>query len=75
MDSKEFLENFKNQFIDADEITLELESDFRQIGSWDSLTGMAIIAMIEDEYGKIVEDNEFKAAKTVKELFELVQSK
>ena len=75
MDSKEFLENFKSQFIDADEINLELESDFRDIDSWDSLTGMAIIVMIEDEYGKKIEDGEFKAAKTVKDLFELVQAK
>lgn len=75
MESAEFLENFKQQFIDAEDISLELDSNFRDLDSFDSLTGMAIIMMIEDEYGKQVTDDEFKSSKSVRELFELVKSK
>lgn len=75
MESKAFLEKFTEQFIDFDDITIELDSNFRDIDSFDSLTGMAIIMMIEDEYEKKIEDQEFKSCKTVQELFDLVQSK
>jgi acyl carrier protein len=75
MESKAFLEKFTEQFIDCDDINIDLNSNFRDIDSFDSLTGMAIIMMIEDEYGKKIEDQEFKSSKTVQELFDLVQSK
>jgi acyl carrier protein len=75
MESKAFLEKFTEQFIDCDDISIDLNSNFRDIDSFDSLTGMAIIMMIEDEYGKKIEDQEFKSCKTVQELFDLVQSK
>ncbi len=75
MENKTFLEKFTEQFIDCDDITIELDSNFRDIDSFDSLTGMAIIMMIEDEYEKKIEDQEFKSCKTVQELFDLVQSK
>lgn len=75
MENKTFLEKFKEQFIDCDDISIELDSNFRDIDSFDSLTGMAIIMMIEDEYGTKIEDQEFKSCKTVQELFDLVQSK
>jgi acyl carrier protein len=75
MESKAFLEKFTEQFIDCDDLTIELDSNFRDIDSFDSLTGMAIIMMIEDEYEKKIEDQEFKSCKTVQELIDLVQSK
>ncbi len=75
MESKAFLEKFTEQFIDCDDISIDLNSNFRDVDSFDSLTGMAIIMMIEDEYGKKIEDQEFKSCKTVQELYDLLQSK
>ena len=75
MDKQEFVENVKKQFVDADDISLTLNMDFRQIESYDSLTGMTIMVMIKDVYGIDLSDSEYKSQKTVEDLFDLVESK
>ncbi len=75
MEIEKFVNEFRDQFIDGDEINFNSETEFRTIGSWDSLTGMSIIVMIKDVYGVDVSDTEFKSCKTVLEIFELVVSK
>jgi acyl carrier protein len=67
-----FIEKFKNQFIDADEISIEEDTKFRNIDSYDSLTGMAIILMIEDEYGVRIEDDVYKKLDTPQEIFDYI---
>ena len=75
MNEQEFIENVKKQFMDADDISLTLDTNFRQIGSYDSLTGMTIMVMIKDVYGIELSDSEYKAQKTVANLFDLIKSK
>lgn len=75
MDDLTFLENVKNQFVDSEEIELKMESDFRKIESFDSLTGMTIIVMLKDEYGIDISEVDFKSKKTIRELFDYVLMK
>jgi acyl carrier protein len=75
MEINEFIIQFKGQFIDGDELTIEPATEFRQIGSWDSLTGMSVIVMIEDNYGIIITPDELKQCNTANDLFELVKTK
>lgn len=75
MNKQGFLENVKSQFVDADDISLTLNMNFRQIESYDSLTGMTIMVMIKDIYGIDLSDSEYKSQKTVEDLFSLVESK
>lgn len=67
----EFIIKFKDQYIDGDTFKLEPESEFRQIGSWDSLTGMAILVMIKDDYGVDISAETFKTLKTVREVYDI----
>jgi acyl carrier protein len=75
MNKQEFVENIRKQFVDADDITLTMDMNFRQIESYDSLTGMTIMVMIKDIYGVDLSDSEYKTQKTVNDLFDLVESK
>ena len=75
METTKFIENLKRQYIDVGDIELTLDSEFRQIGTYDSLTGMTIIVMIKDEYNVDITDSEYRAQKTIKELYELILSK
>ncbi|WP_207495331.1 acyl carrier protein [Aridibaculum aurantiacum] len=70
-----FVEQFKEQFIDADEITIDPFTNFRQIESWDSLTGMSILVMIKDEFDVDITVEEFKNCSNVQEVYDLVQAK
>ena len=75
MNRDKFINDFKSQFIDSDEITVDASTEFRKIGSWDSLTGMAVLVMIKDEYGVDMADTDLKKCNTVQDIFDFVSSK
>ena len=57
----------KQKFIDQFRETLEIEDrtisesdNFRDYDEWDSLTLLSVIAMIDEEFGVIIESNDFK---------------
>ena len=75
MEINEFLDKFKEQYVDGEEISLMVDDDFRKIDSFDSLTGMAILVMIKDEFGIDITDGEYKTIHSVKELFVYINSK
>ncbi len=69
MNEKDFLINIAEVLeVDAEEINLD--TDFRKdIPYWDSLKGFSLIVMIEDEYGALIEVEDFLKAKTVGDLY------
>jgi len=75
MEISDFLSKFKAQFVEGDSIQLSIEDDFRQIESYDSLTGMAILVMIKDEFGLDITDDEYKLLGTVKAIYEYLITK
>ena len=75
MKVNDFLLLFKEQYADYDEIHLDENIDFRTIDSYDSLTGMAIMVMLKDQFGVEITDIEYKSLHTVKEVYEFVMSK
>jgi acyl carrier protein len=64
IDSKVFLADFQNEFIDPENLAIDEVTAFREIGSWDSLTGMAIFVMIQDKYAMQFSDADFKSCIT-----------
>jgi acyl carrier protein len=74
MNTETFINNVRQQFMDPEEVTLEMASEFRQIGSYDSLTGMTIMVMIKDEYGIDISEADYRSKKTIQELYDFVLS-
>lgn len=70
----DFTKRFKDQYIDAETIILKPDSEFRQIDSWDSLTGMAVLVMIKDVYKVDVPVEAFRGLKTVRDVHTFVIS-
>jgi acyl carrier protein len=75
MDIKEFAEKITQQFLDEDQPNVTVEKNFRDLETWDSLTGMAIITIIHDEYGVDIPVDDFLKLETVGELFDYVKAK
>ncbi len=71
----EFIENFKAQFLDSEEVIFTEETKFRDLSDWDSLTGMSILVMIEDEYKITVTPDEFKHCEKISEIISLINEK
>jgi acyl carrier protein len=72
MDLNNFISKLKEQYL-GNQIFIEPSTKFREISGWDSMTGMTILFMIEEEYGVKVENETFKKLITVEELFEYIK--
>jgi|TARA_B110000238_G_scaffold198084_1_gene241960 acyl carrier protein len=69
----EFINDLKLEF-EEDVVDLKEDTIFRNLDSWDSLTGMAIQVMLEDNYGVRIPDETFKSFKTINDIYEFVKN-
>lgn len=69
-----FIEKFK-EVVELEDVAITLDTKFRELEAWDSLAGLSIIAMIDEEYDVILEGNEFKSIETIGELIAAIQAK
>ena len=75
METTEFINNFASQFDDTDASEFTLETRFRELDEWSSLNALAILNMIGKKYSLFLKPDEMKPVQTVRELYDLVQSK
>lgn len=75
MELQDFINKFASQFPDekADEFTPE--TDFHELSSWSSLTGLSIIMMIFQEYGVEIESKDIREADTIEDLYKIVKER
>lgn len=74
MELQEFLKNFREQFEDTDPSEIQADTNFHDLDEWGSLLGMSVIAMTKEVYGKKITGKQIKECKSVKALFDLIQS-
>ena len=72
MEIKEFIQNFADQLDDTEAEVLTPETEFRHLDDWSSLAALSIIAMVDEEYGIAIGSDTFKNAKTIQDLFDLI---
>ena len=75
MEIKEFISNFADQFDDLDSSALTPDTEFKQLDDRNSLVALSVIAMIDEEYDVTLKGNDITGAKTIEDLFNIVQSK
>lgn len=71
MNEKEFIDFFAGLFDDNCSEELEMDTEFRYLDEWSSLTGFYFISDMKDKYNIAIEVPEFKACETIKDLYEL----
>lgn len=72
---KDFIKNFADQF---DETVLEEffpGCEFHELEEWSSLTGLAILNMIEKKYQVKLTPSELKGCVTIQDVYDLIQNK
>lgn len=72
---KNFTEQFEDAFEDAPEEEFTAETEFKLFAEWDSLSSLAIIAMVDEKYDVTIKGEDIREADTIQELFEIVKSK
>jgi acyl carrier protein len=74
MEIKEFIKNFAAQLDDTEESEIKEDTVFTELEEWSSLTALSVIAFVKTDYGKNITGKQIRSCKTVKDLFELVQT-
>lgn len=72
---KKFIELFSEQYDDLDASTLSLNTEFRDIEGYSSVTALMILSMVDEEFGVTLTGDEMRACRTIGDLFNLVISK
>lgn len=75
MELNTFIKEFASQFDDTDESEFSAETVYQELDEWSSLMAMSIIALIKSDYNKTVTGKEVRDCETIKDLFDLVESK
>ena len=60
MKINDFIQNFANQFDETDASEFQATTEFRQLDEWSSLSSLAIISMIDDEYDVVINGNDLR---------------
>lgn len=72
---KEFIEKIAEIFDDVDPASLNEETKFREIEDWDSIAGLSVIGMVDEEYGVTFNADDMKACQTIGDLYKRMQTK
>jgi acyl carrier protein len=75
MDKNKFLVGLREQFEETDSLNLEMNTSFKDMKTWDSLTRFSIIAFLEDEYNISFKNEDFTNFSTPELLFEFIYNK
>ncbi|CDN32786.1 hypothetical protein BN938_2717 [Mucinivorans hirudinis] len=73
MNEQLFINKFVEQLEGYQGEPLTMDSEFRQIDVWDSLTGVAVQIMISDDFNASIPDGKFVEAKTVGDIYNLAK--
>lgn len=72
---EEFIKNFSAQWDETEMSEFTPECEFHELEEWSSLVGLAILNMIAKKYSVKIAPAELKACVTIKDVFDVVQSK
>ncbi len=75
MDIQLFLQQIADQFDYTDPSLITLETQFKQLDDYSSLTALNIISMIDDEYDVILKGEDLRNSSTVEDLYNAVKAK
>ena len=62
--------------MEDEEIEVNMDTRFRDLDGWDSLTFLSVLAMIDEEYDLVIEGNDFQKLETIEDVInEIKKSK
>ena len=74
MTIQEFTKLFASQFEETDPALITESTDFKNLGEWDSLIALSIIAMADEECGVTLTGDDIRNSTTVADLFERIKA-
>ena len=75
MEISKFIEDFAQQFDDADAATFKPSTRFRDIEDWSSIIALSVIAMVDEEYNVVIKGEDISNSNTIEDIFNIVKSR
>jgi len=75
MEATKFLENFKNILDDTDVSLITIDTIFRELTEWSSLTALSLIAMVDEAYSVKLTGDDIKSSKSLNDIYDIIKSK
>jgi acyl carrier protein len=61
--------NLVLEVLEIEDRELHLSDKFREFDEWDSLANLSLIAMLDEEFGLVIDTYEFRKMTTLQEIF------
>jgi acyl carrier protein len=71
---EKFLETIK-EALEIEEVEVKLEDNLADFDSWDSISRLSLIALLDENFEVEIADAEFEETETVGDLFNLVKNR
>lgn len=68
MNIESLIQIFQSEFPEVSQKFTQ-ETRFREISTWDSLTAMSILTTIEQQFGVVLTEKDFKLMQTIEEVY------
>jgi acyl carrier protein len=75
MEENKFVENFAFQFDETDPSDISIDTKFKELDEWSSLTALSIMAMADEQYSVRLTADDFKDSTTLGDIFELIKER
>lgn len=75
MTLNEFVTAFAAEFDDTPATEFKVDTKYRQLDEWSSLTALSIISMVDEQVGKSITGADIRSAETIEDLYNLIQAK
>jgi acyl carrier protein len=69
---EKFLELVK-EVLEIEDREVQLKDKFKDYDEWDSLANLSLVAMLDDEFGVVIDNQKFKNMQTLQELYEEIE--
>ena len=75
INTQEFLNEFKEQYVDNEAAELTMDTDFKSLSSWDSLTAISLLAEFKYRYNVELEEDDLNNCDSVADVLHLIEKK
>ena len=75
MELNEFVKEFAYQFDDTEPEEIEATTEYHELEEWSSMIALSVLNMVEKKCGKHITFDDVKAAVTVEDLYNAIQTK
>ena len=74
MNTKNFIQNFIDQFDEESNVDVTEKTKFRELDGWSSIIALSVMAMIDEEYDVQIKADEMRSAETIEDLIKIIES-